>query len=162
MGFWDIFKRSSKKAEAVNESAAAAGSAVTAGAAAAANTAAAGSESAIESLLGDEWKAVSKLFGDAGDKFSGVLDKLGAGGLDDKLKSWIGKGDNKEVTAEEVRAALGQEEVDSVAQEMGVSSDEAASKLAKILPTVIDKLTPDGLVPDPEGLAQKLSGLIKR
>jgi uncharacterized protein YidB (DUF937 family) len=161
MGFWDIFKRPSKATEQAAQSAPAAGSAVTAGTATT-TEAADTDQNVLEKMFGDEWKAVGKLFGDAGEKFSGIMEKLGAGGLDDKLKSWIGKGDNQEVTAEEVKAALGPEEVDNVAKEMGVSSDEAASKLAKLLPTVIDKLTPDGLVPDPDGLAAKLTGLFKK
>jgi uncharacterized protein YidB (DUF937 family) len=166
MGFWDIFKRPSKKTEEAAASAAAAGGAVTAGAAATvesvANEAAAGGGSAIENALAAEWKEVGKLFGEAGEKFSGLMDKLNVGGLDDKLKSWIGKGDNEPVTPEQVKTALGDEEVESVAKDMGVSKDEAASRLAKILPTVIDKLTPDGLVPDPDGLADKLSSIFKR
>jgi len=88
----------------------------------------------------------SKLLGDTGDKLSGLLDKLRNADLDDKVKSWIGKGDNKTVTPEQVKVALGDAEVKSVADDMGVSSEEAAGTIAKLLPTIIDKLTPDGLV----------------
>jgi uncharacterized protein YidB (DUF937 family) len=114
-----------------------------------------------EAALKAEWKQVGKLFGEAGEKLSGLMDKLGAGGLDDKVKSWVGKGENEPVTAEQVTAALGTEEVAAVAKDMGVPENEAASKIAKVLPTLIDKLTPDGLVPDPEGLAKKLTGFLK-
>jgi uncharacterized protein YidB (DUF937 family) len=144
MGFFDFLKGSSKKAETAAKSAAAGGGAVAAGAAAAA-----------------EESAISKLFGEGGAKLSGLLDKLKVGGLDDKVKSWISRGENKPVTAAEVKAALGPEQVGAVAKDMGVSEDEAAGKIAKILPGLIDKLTPDGLVPDPDALAKKLTGLFK-
>jgi uncharacterized protein YidB (DUF937 family) len=74
MGFLDFLKSAPKKAET-----AAAGTAAT-GAAAAAGPAAA-EESAISSLLGE-----------SGAKLSGLLDKLKLGGLEDTVKSWIGKG----------------------------------------------------------------------
>jgi uncharacterized protein YidB (DUF937 family) len=106
--------------------------------------------------------AVGSLFGEGGAKLKGLLDKLSASGLDDKVKSWISKGENKPVSAEEVKAALGPEEVGAVAAQMGVSQDEAAGKIAKILPALIDKLTPDGMVPDPDAIAKKLTGLFKR
>jgi uncharacterized protein YidB (DUF937 family) len=48
-----------------------------------------------------------------------------------------------------------------VASKLGVSPDEAAGKIAKVLPGIIDKLTPDGLVPDPGAIANKLTGLFK-
>jgi len=140
MGVFDFLKGSANKAES-----AVAG----AGAAAAAGTGAA------------EESAISKLFGEGGAKLTGVLDKLKAGGLDDKVMSWIGKGENKPATAEEVKNALGPEEIGAVAKEMGVSEDEAANKIAKVLPGLIDKLTPDGLVPDPDAIAKKLTGLFK-
>jgi len=141
MGVFDFLKGSAKKPETA---------AASAGAAAVAGVGAAAEESAI-----------SKLFGDGGAKLTGVLDKLKASGLDDKVMSWIGKGENKPATAQEVKNALGPEEIGAVAKDMGVSEDEAADKIAKILPGLIDKLTPDGLVPDPDALAKKLTGLFK-
>lgn len=139
MGVFDFLKGSAKKAES---------------AVAGAGAAAAGAATAEES-------AISKLFGEGGAKLTGVLDKLKASGLDDKVMSWIGKGENKPATAEEVKNALGPEEIGAVAKEMGVSENEAADKIAKLLPGLIDKLTPDGLVPDPDAIAKKLTGLFK-
>ncbi len=108
-----------------------------------------------------EESAIGSLLGEGGAKLSGLLDKLGAGGLDDAVKSWIGKGENKAVSVDQIKAALSSDEVAAVAAKLGVSSDEAAGKIAKVLPTVIDKLTPDGLVPDPEALASKVTGLFR-
>ncbi len=48
-----------------------------------------------------------------------------------------------------------------MASKLGISEEEAVAKIAKVLPGIIDKLTPDGLVPDPSAIANKLTGLLK-
>jgi uncharacterized protein YidB (DUF937 family) len=146
MGTMDVIKRLYKKTESAAESAAAAaGKAVSAG---------------VGNL--QEKVIASRLLGEAGDKLSGLLDKLRSADLDDAVKSWVAKGKNKPVTPDQVTAALGEAEVKSVASDMGVSSEEAAGTIARLLPTIIDKLTPDGLVPDPKALAERMTGVFKR
>jgi uncharacterized protein YidB (DUF937 family) len=139
MGFLDILKGASKKTETAASTGAAAGTG-----------AAAAEESAISGLLGA-----------GGSNLTGLLDKLKLGGLEDTAKSWVGKGENKAISGEQVKAALGKDEIAAVASKLGVSEDVAVGKIAKVLPGVIDKLTPDGLVPDPDAIAKKLTGLFK-
>ncbi len=107
-----------------------------------------------------EQSVIAKLLGAGGGQLGSILEKLNIGGLGDIAKSWISKGENKPVSADQVKTAL-PEQVGAVASQLGISKDEAAGKIAKYLPTIIDKLTPDGLVPDPEALAKKVSGLLK-
>lgn len=142
MGLFDFLKGGAKKAETAARGVATA---------AASATDATPEESVISSLLGE-----------GGTKLTGLLDKLNAGGLDDVVKSWMGKGENKTVNADQIKTALGSEEVAAVAAKLGVSQDEAANKIAKILPGIIDRLTPDGLVPDPDAVADKIIGLFKK
>jgi uncharacterized protein YidB (DUF937 family) len=153
MGTMDIIKKLYRRTGSAAESAAAATGAA---AKAAGNAVSAG-------LAGIQEKAIaSRLLGDTGDKLSGLLEKLRNADLDDTVKSWIAKGSNKAVTPDQVKVALGDAEVKSVANDMGVSSEEAAGTIAKLLPTIIDKLTPDGLVPDPKALAERMTGVFKR
>ncbi|MFH0915209.1 MAG: YidB family protein [bacterium] len=142
MGFFDFLKGASKKAGTAASGAAPGGGAVTAGSA--------------------EESAVSGLLGEGGGQLSGLLDKFGAGGLGDTVKSWVGTGANQPVSGEQVSGVLGSDAVSSVAGKLGVSDSEAASKIATVLPQIIDKLTPDGLVPDPAALANKLTGFMKK
>lgn len=86
------------------------------------------------------------------DGLQGLLKKFDDAGLDDVVKSWFGKDDNKPLSADQVRNALGDEEVSRVAKEAGVSEDEAADGLAGMLPGLIDKITPDGKIPDLDDL----------
>jgi uncharacterized protein YidB (DUF937 family) len=105
--------------------------------------------------------AAMGLLGSAGG-LEGVMSKLEASGLGDKVQSWIGTGANREISADEVRRALGDEEVGRVAREAGVSEDEAAGGLARMLPEVIDRLSPDGTLPDVGRLGDALGGLLGR
>ncbi|MGH8800994.1 MAG: YidB family protein, partial [Casimicrobiaceae bacterium] len=43
---------------------------------------------------------------------------------------------------------FGSEAIGQIAQQLGLSHDQAAGQLAGALPQVIDKLTPQGQVPD--------------
>jgi uncharacterized protein YidB (DUF937 family) len=163
MGAWDLVKKLYKRAGTAAESTAATGGAAAKSAAAATSAATKAAGSALSpAVAAARETAVAKLLGKTGDRLSGLLDKLRNADLDDVVKSWIAKGKNKPVTPEQVTAALGQKEVNSVATELGVSSEEAAGAIAKILPTIIDKLTPDGLVPDPEALAKRITGVFKK
>ncbi len=162
MGFFDFLKGASKKAEGAASSAVASGEAAAKDATAGAGSSLAAGAAAIKDVFTSEESAIGDLLGEGGAKLSGLLDKLNMGGLDDAVKSWIGKGENKEVDPEQVKAALDSEEVASIASKLGVSEDEAANKIAKVLPGIIDKLTPDGLVPDPDSVADKLTGLFKK
>ena len=55
--------------------------------------------------------------------------------------------------------ALGEEEVDRIARESGVSSEEAAQGLATVIPETVDHLTPEGNVPDEATIQQRFGSL---
>ena len=84
--------------------------------------------------------------------FNNLLSTLTNNGLADQVKSWVGKDANQEVSGQQVANALGPDTMNQVAQSTGLSQSEAADHLAQTLPTVVDKLTPDGSVPDEAGL----------
>ena len=77
----------------------------------------------------------------------GILSKLQASGLGDKVDSWIGTGPNKAISPDEVKQALGPDQVTQAAAKAGVSEDEAASGIASALPDLINKVSPDGKLP---------------
>ena len=58
--------------------------------------------------------------------------------------------------------ALGGDFIDQIASKLGVDASQASVGLAQLLPTLIDKLTPNGAVPaEGDQLAQGLAGLRK-
>jgi len=78
----------------------------------------------------------------------GLIKKLTDGGLGDTVKSWIGTGNNEPVEPNQLQNALGHEVIAKLATKMGVSQSEAASHLSKLLPSIIDQLTPEGKLPE--------------
>jgi uncharacterized protein YidB (DUF937 family) len=104
--------------------------------------------------------AVSGLLERAGG-LEGVMSKLESSGLGDKVQSWIGTGDNTAISRGEVKQALGDDEVKTVAREAGVSEDEAADGLAGLLPEIVDRISPGGKLPDVGQLGSAVGGLLK-
>jgi uncharacterized protein YidB (DUF937 family) len=80
---------------------------------------------------------------------NGLVEKFREGGLEDTVKSWIGTGENRPITQEQVRNTLGADKVRDFAEKSGMSEEQATRELQDILPHVIDKATPDGTY-DPE------------
>jgi uncharacterized protein YidB (DUF937 family) len=79
----------------------------------------------------------------------GVIDKLKAGGLGDTVNSWIATGTkNLPITADQVKAALGNEHLTALAAKLGIDPSQAADKLAAMLPDAVDAATPNGALPD--------------
>jgi uncharacterized protein YidB (DUF937 family) len=94
----------------------------------------------------------------------GIISKLQSGGMAQQVGSWVGHGENLPVTGSQLQEILGTGSIGQMAQQMGLSHADASSGLAQMLPQLIDKLTPNGQVPDNHGdmLAQALSALAKR
>lgn len=89
----------------------------------------------------------------------GLLEQLQKGGLGSQTRSWVEAGENESVSATQVREALGDDAVNEVATRAGVSREEAADGLAGLLPQLVDRLTPEGRVPDNDQLKGMLGGL---
>lgn len=88
-----------------------------------------------------------------------LLEKLKQSGLSDQVASWIGTGENQPVSGDQIKAALGDADVEQVARQAGIAPEHASTGLAQLLPQIIDQLTPNGSVPQNELLAQGLNML---
>jgi uncharacterized protein YidB (DUF937 family) len=88
-----------------------------------------------------------------------LLQKLQQSGLGDQVASWVSTGQNQPVSGEQITEALGEEQVQQIAQQAGIDSGNASSGLAQLLPQIIDKLTPNGTVPQDDLMAQGLNML---
>jgi uncharacterized protein YidB (DUF937 family) len=83
-------------------------------------------------------------------------------GQGDKFASWISAGENHAISPEEVQGVLGQNRVQQVASTSGMSEEEAARGLARVLPEFVDKLTPAGRLPEGRSVDVALSQLVSR
>lgn len=93
----------------------------------------------------------------------GLIGALTQGGLGNAASSWVSTGQNLPVSAEQLQSALGGDGggglLAQLAQQAGMSHGEAANGLSQILPDLIDKLTPDGQVPQQDTLEKMLGSL---
>lgn len=106
--------------------------------------------------------ALSRISDPATGGLLGLVNTLRQLGLDDVVSSWISTGENKPISSEQVQNALGEGQINQMAQNMGVSRQEVSTGLAGLLPQLIDKLTPDGKLPEGSVLDQGLELLKKR
>jgi len=111
----------------------------------------------LDSLLGSAASSFSKKDNDALGNIldmvgsnkqigglDGLLGKMGQAGLGKIADSWVGKGKNKTIKTSQLKNVIGEEVIEQLAKKLGITNTAAAAKIAKMLPSIIDKLTPDG------------------
>jgi uncharacterized protein YidB (DUF937 family) len=77
-----------------------------------------------------------------------LLERFKQNGQGDAAESWIGKGPNKELPAPQLKQAIGADVLAALEQQTGLTQEELLSRLARELPTAVDKYTPDGQLPN--------------
>lgn len=106
--------------------------------------------------------AGSLMSGDGG--MQGILDKFKSAGHGAAVQSWVGTGENQEISGDQVTEALGGDMISGLAAKAGVSGGAMSGILAQVLPMLVDKMTPNGKVEGNAGSDQimnTLSGLFK-
>jgi len=101
------------------------------------------------------------LFQGAGGLFQGglagglgaLLERLKTAGQGDVADSWVRPGPNQPIQPGPLGSALGQTTVSELARHAGISEQELLAQLSRVLPGVVDKLTPGGRVPDQAEIA---------
>lgn len=88
----------------------------------------------------------------------GLLDKLTNAGHSETVDSWVKPGDNKSIAPGHLQDAFGNKTISDLARQAGMSEQELLEQLSKVLPGVVDKLTPNGQVPDQQRVASLLGG----
>jgi uncharacterized protein YidB (DUF937 family) len=78
---------------------------------------------------------------------SGMLQSFHDKGLGGLMTSWVGTGQNLPISADQIQHVLGSEQVKELAAKAGISPDIASNALSQLLPTLVDKLTPNGQLP---------------
>src|SRR5215471_18768700 len=75
---------------------------------------------------------------------NGIVAKLQQGGLGDEVSSWLGSGANLPVSPDQLRSALGNQQVQQLAAQFGVPVDAALKLLSQHLPQTVDQASPNG------------------
>lgn len=76
-----------------------------------------------------------------------LLERLKQNGQGDTAESWINKGPNKELSALELKQAIGEDVLTKLEQQTGLSQEDLLARLSRELPAAVDQYTPDGRIP---------------
>jgi uncharacterized protein YidB (DUF937 family) len=85
--------------------------------------------------------------GAAGGGLGGLVEQLTQGGLGEAVQSWIARGQNLPVSGQQLESALGSDVLGRLGGQMGMNGAQLGDVLAQALPGLIDRLTPDGQLP---------------
>jgi uncharacterized protein YidB (DUF937 family) len=91
----------------------------------------------------------------------GLVEAFKNNGLGNIVSSWISTGKNMPISADQVLQTLGPDKIQKIAQKLGMSSEDLSQHLSQLLPQIIDKLTPNGNMPNPSVLEEGLNMLKK-
>ena len=91
----------------------------------------------------------------ASDGLGALLERFQQRGYGDVANSWIARGRNQPIAPDQLQEALGPETVNDFARQTGVSQEEALTQLSQGLPTLVDRLTPEGRIPDEQEMASE-------
>jgi len=100
--------------------------------------------------------------GGAGGGLSGLLEQFQQAGYGEQANSWIGSGQNMPISPEAIGQVLGSDTLAQIAQQVGVSQEEASAGLSQLLPEVVNHLTPNGAAPDFDQLSASVSDLVRQ
>jgi uncharacterized protein YidB (DUF937 family) len=84
---------------------------------------------------------------------TGLSEKFRNGGLGQVFGSWVSTGENLKLTPEQVEAVMGNERIKAFATLVGIDHAKASEFLATTLPQLVDRLTPEGKVPEEAAVA---------
>lgn len=106
---------------------------------------------------------MNKLIG-GGDKMdiAGLMSGLQAKGLGDVAGSWLGDGENAEISEDQLKDVLGEADVAEAAAELGTDESSLLASLKDALPQMVDKSSQGGSLLDSVGGLGGLAGLAKK
>ncbi len=110
--------------------------------------------SAVVSMLGQSGGQGGGLGG-----LAGLVAKMQQSGLGDVAASWVGTGQNQPISADQLGGVLGGDTVSHMASQLGLNSGDLMGQLTQLLPQVVDKLTPQGQIPQGD-IGGMLGGLL--
>jgi uncharacterized protein YidB (DUF937 family) len=90
---------------------------------------------------------------------SGLQKMFQEKGLGGVVSSWIGTGQNLPISADQLQSVLHSGALQQVAQKAGIDPSQLTSMMSTLLPHVVDKLTPNGQVPDAGALQQMMKAV---
>ncbi len=115
----------------------------------------------VKSVLGggenkqnDLMSTIMFLVGSESGGLNGLISQFKKKGLGDVISSWVGTDKNLPVSSDQIKSVLGNDTVTEMASKLGMDSNALTGQLSNLLPQVVDKLTPEGKVPEGDILSK--------
>ena len=96
--------------------------------------------------------------GVSGTALGDVLDRFRNAGAGSKVDSWVRPGPNQPVEPHEVEAAIDEETLTALSQQTGLSREELIARISRDVPRAVDKMTPNGELPNGQPLPTTSGG----
>jgi uncharacterized protein YidB (DUF937 family) len=100
----------------------------------------------------------------AGGGLGGLMQSFDRAGLGHVMSSWIGTGQNLPISPDQLTQILGHGKIAEIAGSLGLQPDQVAGQLSQLLPHLIDRITPNGKVPESDiahtDIAGALAGIL--
>src|ERR1700687_906290 len=90
---------------------------------------------------------------------AGLQKMFQQGGLGSVVSSWVGTGQNMPVSADQLQNVLHSGALQAAAQKCGIDPTQLTGMMATLLPHLVDKLTPNGQIPESSALQNMMKSL---
>ncbi len=91
-----------------------------------------------------------------------LLEGFQRAGYGEQASSWVGTGQNTAIPPDAIEKVFGPGGLAAIARQAGVSEGDAARGLSQLLPEVVDRVTPNGIVPDLDALVASVDAMSRR
>ena len=92
----------------------------------------------------------------------GLVSGLQSKGLGDVAESWLGDGENKAISADQLKDVLGAEKISAAAAELGTDEGSLLDSLKDAVPQMVDQSSKGGSLLDSVGGIGGLAGMAKK
>jgi len=87
-----------------------------------------------------------------------LLGQLQQGGLGNEVASWLSNGENRAISPDQLRNALGGQHLQQMSQASGLPLDSLLSMLARQLPQAVDRMSPNGTLDESQVDQEQVAG----
>ena len=91
-----------------------------------------------------------------------LVERFTQRGYGAQAASWVGTGDNQPLPPHALDEVFGEQALQQISQQAGVSIDETRSGLSQLLPEVVDHFTPQGEMPPADQFSSTLSDMLQQ
>jgi uncharacterized protein YidB (DUF937 family) len=100
--------------------------------------------------------------GGSGGGLADLIAGFERAGFGAQAQSWVGRGANQALPSDAIEQVFGRGGLAEIARRAGVSEADASRGLSQLLPEVVDRVTPEGQVPQADALVASVEALRRR